>query len=74
MCNNVYMGKKKRPKTMTELLKKSILDSGMSFKALERETGVLRQTLMKFVADEQTIRLDTADRLAAYFDLKISKK
>lgn len=44
-------------------------DSGMSFKAMERETGVVRQSLMKFVRGETSLRLDVADKLAAYFGL-----
>jgi plasmid maintenance system antidote protein VapI len=56
--------------TMTELLRKAIVESGMSFIGLERETGVLRQSLMKFVRGEQSLRLDLADRLAGYFGIE----
>ena len=59
---------------MTFVLKQSIKNSSMSFKALERETGVKRQSLMKFMRDEQSLRLDMADRLAAFFKLEIIKK
>ena len=60
--------------TMTEAILDAIADSDMSFKALERETGVLRQSLMKFAAGEQTIRLDNADILAEYFGIQISRR
>ena len=59
---------------MTETLKRAIRDSGLSFKALERETGVKRQSLMKFMRGEQSLRLDLADRLAAFFKLKLTKR
>jgi plasmid maintenance system antidote protein VapI len=43
----------------------------MNFKALERETGVTRQSLMAFMKDERTLRLDMADRVANYFGLTV---
>lgn len=55
---------------MTELLRNAIADSGMSFIGMERETGILRQSLMKFVRGEQSLRLDMADRLAEYFGIQ----
>jgi transcriptional regulator with XRE-family HTH domain len=57
---------------MTATLRKAIADSGMSFKGLERETGITRQSLMKFAAGETSLRLDIADRLAAYFALELT--
>ena len=56
---------------MTEALRKAIVDSNLSFKALERETGVLRQSLMRFAAGEQSLRLDVADKLANYFGIEV---
>ncbi len=61
-----------RPKTLTEILRKAIQDSGPNFKKLERESGVLRQSLMKFASGEQSLRLDMADKLAAYFDFELA--
>ena len=58
--------------TMTEALREAIAESELSFKALERETGVLRQSLMKFAADEQSLRLDAADKLAKFFGLAVT--
>ena len=59
---------------MTEALKKAIINSGMSFQAIERETGIKRQSLMRFVRDEQSLRLDLADRLAEYFGLEVIQR
>ena len=56
---------------MTETLRQSIADSGLAFIELERQTGVLRQTLMKFARNEQSLRLDMADKLASYFGLEL---
>ena len=60
--------------TMTTALRKAIAESGMSFAALERETGLQRQSLMKFARGEQSLRLDLADTLAAYFQIDVKRK
>ncbi len=62
----------KKP-TMTELLQKALNDAE-SFKAVERATGVLRQSLMKFARGEQSLRLDKADILAEYFGIEVRRK
>jgi transcriptional regulator with XRE-family HTH domain len=59
---------------MTETLRQAIAESGLSFKRLEQETGVVRQSLMKFARGEQSLRLDLADKLAAYFGLELHTK
>jgi plasmid maintenance system antidote protein VapI len=59
---------------MTEALRKAIAESELSFQALERETGVKRQSMMKFVDGQQSLRLDVADKLAAYFGLEIVER
>lgn len=66
--------KRKTGETMTDLLREAIAECDLSFKALERETGVIRQSLMKFATGEQTIRLDAADKLAEYFGLEVVKR
>jgi plasmid maintenance system antidote protein VapI len=59
---------------LTGVLRRAILESGVSFNALEQGTGVLRQSLMKFARGEQSLRLDMADRLAAFFGLELRPK
>ena len=54
---------------MTELLRQALLQAG-SFKAVERATGVKRQSLMKFARNEQSLRLDKADILAKHFGIE----
>ena len=58
---------------MTELLRQA-LNQTKSFKAIERDTGVLRQSLMKFARGEQSLRLDKADILAEYFGIDVRRK
>jgi plasmid maintenance system antidote protein VapI len=59
---------------MTEVLRRTNIESGASYKSLSRKTGVARASIQRFVDGRQTIRLDMADRLAAYFDLELRKK
>jgi hypothetical protein len=56
---------------ITELLRRTINESGIPFLTLEQQTGVLRQSLMKFARGEITIHLDAADKLAEYFRLEL---
>lgn len=74
-CKTCYMAaKRKTYDTMTEALREAITESELSFKALERETGVLRQSLMKFAAGEQTMLLDSADKLAEFFRIETTRR
>ena len=65
-------GQSKNP--ISHLLRRTIAESGVSYNALQRETGVTRASIMRFVRGDQSLRLDMADRLAAYFDLELAKR
>ena len=56
---------------ITDLLRRTINESGIPFLTLEQETGVLRQSLMKFARGETSIHLDSADAIAKYFGLEL---
>ncbi len=56
---------------ITDLLRKTINESGVPFLTLEQQTGVLRQSLMKFARGETSIHLDSADEVARYFGLEL---
>jgi plasmid maintenance system antidote protein VapI len=60
---------------ITDFLLRTIraaVESGRTnYKALERETGLTRASIMRFVAGKQSLRLDMADRLAAHFGLEL---
>jgi len=68
-CILRYIMPKKMP--ITDLLRQTIKERGIPFLTLEQETGVLRQSLMKFARGESTIHLDSADALADYFALEL---
>jgi hypothetical protein len=60
--------------TISEALREQVnmaIDSGITFAALERHTGILRQSLMKFARGQQSLRLDRADLLATFFELEL---
>jgi plasmid maintenance system antidote protein VapI len=61
--------RKKEPKTMTELLRQALREAE-SLNAIQKATGVKRQSMAKFMREEQTMRLDLAERLAEYFGLE----
>jgi plasmid maintenance system antidote protein VapI len=67
-----------RPAPITDLLRQTIsqaVESGRTnYKSLERETGVIRASIMRFVRGSQSLRLDLADALAAYFGLELRTK
>ena len=59
---------------ISDLLRRSIAESGVSYNALQKQTGVTRASIMRFVRGDQSLRLDMADRLAAHFDLELRRK
>jgi len=54
---------------MTDLLREA-LAGAESLRAVERATGVKRQSMMRFLRAEQSLRLDMADKLAEYFGVQ----
>ena len=64
----------KAAETMTDVLRRTILESGVAYIALERATGVQRASIMRFVRGSQSLRLNVADKLASYFGLELRAK
>lgn len=60
--------------TMTAVLLKTIKESGKSLYLIAKESGVDKVALGRFVAGKQSLRLDRADKLAAYFGLTLWKE
>jgi plasmid maintenance system antidote protein VapI len=67
------MNERRERSPITDLLRQTIIESGVTYSALERETGVIRASIMRFVEGRQSLRLDMADRLAAFFGLALRK-
>jgi plasmid maintenance system antidote protein VapI len=64
----------KQRSPISDLLRRTIADSNVPLLVLQRETGVTRASIMRFVRGDQSLRLDVADKLAAYFGLKLARK
>jgi plasmid maintenance system antidote protein VapI len=64
-----------QPAPISNLLRQTVraaVEAGRTtYKGLERETGVTRASIMRFVRGSQSLRLDMADRLAAHFGLEL---
>lgn len=54
---------------MTKLLRKALAEAE-SLRAVERATGVKRQSMMKFLKGEQSLHLDLAEKLADHFGIE----
>jgi len=55
---------------MTELLRAALAEGRESLNAIQRATGIKRQSLATFLRGESTLRLDAADKLAAHFGIE----
>lgn len=76
-CSTMKKSKSNKPKplpTMTDVLRAAIVDSEIPLLVLERETGVVRASIRRFVAGRNSLHLDLADKLAAYFRLRLVKE
>jgi hypothetical protein len=68
----------KGPAPISDPLRRVIaqaVESGRTnYLALERETGVTRASIMRFVSGTQSLHLGMANRLAAHFGLELRPK
>jgi transcriptional regulator with XRE-family HTH domain len=58
--------------TITEVLRAAIEKSGLTRYRIAKESGIPESNLRRFVQGEMSVRLDSADRLAAYFGLRLT--
>ena len=65
------MSKIKPQPTLTDVLRAAIERSGLTVYRSGRATGIDPANLGRFIRDEMSIRLDKADRLAAYLGLHL---
>lgn len=57
---------------MTDVLRAAIVESGIPYLRIARETGVERLSISRFARGTNSLHLDSADKLAAYFGIKVS--
>jgi ribosome-binding protein aMBF1 (putative translation factor) len=72
LVRKIAMSKNKR--TMTDVLKAAIEESGVSRYRIAMDTGILQTSLSRFMAGETSLRLDKADVLAEYLGLELVRK
>ena len=68
---------KKQRKTqspLTDGIRQAILASEKPLLQIANKTGVQRASLSRFVSGQRSLRLDMADKLAAYFGLELTGK
>jgi hypothetical protein len=65
------MAKRKRSPVMSDVLRDTIARSGIPTLILEKETGVARASIRRFLNGERSLRLDRADELSRYFRLRL---
>jgi plasmid maintenance system antidote protein VapI len=68
------MNERQSKPPISDLLRRTIVESGVSYNALQRETGVARASIMRFVRGSQSLQLDRADRLAKFLGLELRKR
>ena len=59
--------------TLTEILRRELPKMG-SLNSIEQRSGVKRQSIAKFLRGERFLRLDSADKLAAFLGIECRVK
>jgi plasmid maintenance system antidote protein VapI len=68
------MNRRESERTISCILRRAIVESGLSHNALAQATGVTRASILRFVRGDQSLRLDKADLLAAHLGLTLTKQ
>lgn len=56
---------------MTDVLKEAIAASGVSLYQIAKEAEIVKTSLSRFMRGETSLRLDKAERIAAYLGLRL---
>lgn len=57
--------------SLTEALRDALREDPTSYAEVSRQTGLARPSLMHFAKGNRSLRLDLADKLAAYYGVQI---
>lgn len=77
MVIDITMPRRLTKETMTDMLRKALAEaasSGQSIRSIARATGLKHPALLKFLRGDQSLRLDLADKLAAYLGIEVKRK
>ncbi len=61
-----------RRQTLADQLRSAIKSSGLSVYRIALDTGVSQPVISRFVNGNRTITVETANALAAYFDMRLT--
>ncbi len=61
-----------RRQTLADQLRSAIRSSGLSVYRIALDTGVSQPVITRFVNGKRTVTLETADALAAYFNMRLT--
>lgn len=59
------------PSPLTDALRNAIVNCGRPPKVIAQQTGIDRAALARFIKGQRTLRLDSADRIAAWLGLEL---
>ncbi|QDU86779.1 hypothetical protein Pla175_01300 [Pirellulimonas nuda] len=57
--------------SLSDALREALLSDSTSYAEVSRQTGLARPSLMSFAKGHRSLRLDLADKLAAYYRVEI---
>ena len=61
---------KSKKSTVSDVLRKAIAESGLTLYRIAKDTGVVKSSLLRFMAGETSLRLDRADVLAEHLAIR----
>jgi len=64
---------KKKRETITDQLRNAVDDSDLTINHIAISAGIPQPVLQRFIRGGRDIRLDTANHLAAYFGMRLTK-
>jgi transcriptional regulator with XRE-family HTH domain len=65
------MGRKPTTATISDALRECLRESGVSLSRIAADTGIVKSSLIRFLREETSLRLDKADLLADYLRLVV---
>jgi plasmid maintenance system antidote protein VapI len=66
------MSKQRKQAALSDALKAAIAESGLTVYAVAQGSGVAHPILSRFLSGQRDLRLATADKLAAFFQMKLT--
>lgn len=61
----------KKPEYITDVLRRAIAQRKCNLAEISRQTGVQYMSLLRFARGDQSIMLNSADRIAAFLGVKV---